>query len=236
MIAPVAKSRGAGIANASSAIRGLVRSGGGKTQKQSPTTCAVRRNFALARRHRADESSGSRTRRTVASELLLVPSGSGPQPEPSKHGARRSALSRERRRLVCATRRRCRRSINAALSAEARVLAGSRANNRPAVSRCAAFSALQTGRRSSAPAASEPRRALDRGMWIVLRCDWRWLRRRPGHLGWRDADAHNAPISVTLVGDPAGTGICSSPPFNLSDRLLTSHQLRILPRGATCSM
>ena len=34
-------------------------------------------------------------------------------------------------------------------------------------------------------------------------------------------------MSVTLVGDPAGTGICSSPPFNLSDRLLTSHLLKL---------
>ena len=106
-----------------------------------------------------------------------------------------------------------------------------RANTCPARVALRGFSALQTERRVSAPAASEPRGALDRGMWIALRCDWRWLRRRPGHLDWRHADAHNDPISVTLVGDPASTGICSSPPFNLSDRLLTSHELMIRPRA-----
>jgi hypothetical protein len=84
-------------------------------------------------------------------------------------------------------------------------------------------------RPSSAPAASEPRGALDRGMRIVLRCDWRWLRCRPRHLGWRHADAHNDPISVALCGDPAGAGICSSPPSDLGHGLVPCHQLRIIP-------
>jgi hypothetical protein len=82
----------------------------------------------------------------------------------------------------------------------------------------------------SAPAAGEPSGALDRGMWIALRCDWRRLRRRPGHLRRRDADARNDPIPVTFRGDPASTGICRSPPFSFGDRLITRHVLRILPR------
>jgi hypothetical protein len=82
---------------------------------------------------------------------------------------------------------------------------------------------------SSASAASEPRGALDRGMWIVLRRDWRWFRRRPCHLGWRHADAHNDPISVASCGDPTGAGICSSPPFDLSHGLVACHWLRIVP-------
>jgi hypothetical protein len=92
---------------------------------------------------------------------------------------------------------------------------------------------------SSAPAASEPRGALDRGVWVVLRCDWRRLRRRPRHLGWRQADTHNDPVPVTLAGDPASAGICSSPAFNLSDCLIAGHQLRILPierRKISCAM
>jgi hypothetical protein len=80
----------------------------------------------------------------------------------------------------------------------------------------------------SAPAASEPGSALDRGMWIALRCDWRRLRRRPGHLRRRDADARNDPIPVTFRGDPTSTGICCSPPFSFGDRLITRHVLRIL--------
>ena len=85
------------------------------------------------------------------------------------------------------------------------------------------FSSCKRERPSSAPAAGEPRGALDRGMRIVLRCDWRWLRCRPGHLGWRYADAHNDPISAALRGDPAGAGICSSPPFDLGHGLITRH-------------
>src|SRR5438105_2484539 len=68
-------------------------------------------------------------------------------------------------------------------------------------------------------------------MWIVARCDWRWLRRGSGHLGWRHADAHNDPIPHTLAGNPGGTGIYGLPAFNLSDRLLTRHWLRIVPLG-----
>jgi hypothetical protein len=90
---------------------------------------------------------------------------------------------------------------------------------------------LQIERRSSAPAAGEPRGSLDRGMWIALRCDWGWLRRRSCHPVRRQTDAHNDPIPVLLVGDPAGTGICSSPPFDLSDRLITCHEFRIFPSG-----
>lgn len=66
-------------------------------------------------------------------------------------------------------------------------------------------------------------------MWIALRCHWRWLCRRPGYLGGRHTDSHNDPIPVTLAGDPAGTGICSSPPVNLSDRLVTRHQSQDSP-------
>ena len=75
----------------------------------------------------------------------------------------------------------------------------------------------------SAPAAGEPRGALDRGMWIALRCDWRWLRGRSGHLCWRNAHAHNDPIPFPLGGNPAGAGIRSAPPFDLPDRLITCH-------------
>jgi hypothetical protein len=68
-----------------------------------------------------------------------------------------------------------------------------------------------------------PSGAFDRGMWIVARRGGGRLRRRAGGLGWHHADAHNGPIPVTLAGDPAGIGICNSPPFNLSHRLLTRH-------------
>jgi hypothetical protein len=78
-------------------------------------------------------------------------------------------------------------------------------------------------RPGSAPAASEPRGALDRRMRIVPRCDWRWLRCHPCHLGWRHADAHNDPISVALCGDPAGGGIFSSPPLDLNQGLIARH-------------
>jgi hypothetical protein len=65
-------------------------------------------------------------------------------------------------------------------------------------------------------------------VWIVPRCDWRWLRRRPADLGRRHADAHNDPIPIAFADDPASTGICNSPPFNLGDRLITRHELKIL--------
>jgi hypothetical protein len=78
-------------------------------------------------------------------------------------------------------------------------------------------------RPSSAPAAGEPRGALDRGMRIVLRCDWRWLRCRPCHLRWRHADAYNDPVSVALRGDPTGAGVFSSPPRDLSHGLIACH-------------
>jgi hypothetical protein len=119
--------------------------------------------------------------------------------------------------------RRCSFSITARLWTQARVLVCARVNNRPPRVTLRGFCTLQRERRSSAPAASKPSGALDRRMWIALRCDWRRLGRLPGHLRWRHADPHDDPISVTLVGDPAGTGICSSPPFNLSDRLRTRH-------------
>ena len=83
---------------------------------------------------------------------------------------------------------------------------------------------------ASAPAAGKPSRALGRGVWIVARRLWRWLRCRPGHLRRRHADAHNDPIPVTLAGDPTTTRICNSPPFSLGDRLITRH----LP-GPFCS-
>jgi hypothetical protein len=102
------------------------------------------------------------------------------------------------------------------------MLACARSNDGPVRVASCGFFALQRERPSSAPAGSEPRGALDRGVWIALRCDRRWLRCRPGQLRWRHADAHDDPISVPVGGDPAGTGICGSPPFNLSNRVVTS--------------
>jgi hypothetical protein len=58
------------------------------------------------------------------------------------------------------------------------------------------------------------RGSLDRGMRIVAGRNWRWLGCRPDHLDWRHADTHHDPIPVALARDPAGTAICSSPPFN----------------------
>jgi hypothetical protein len=94
--------------------------------------------------------------------------------------------------------------------------------------------------RISAPAASgEPRGSLDRGMRIVARRNWRWLRCRPGHPGWRHADSDNDPGPVTSARDPACSGFFSSPPFNLSDRLLTRHcpgyrcSISIIPAALT---
>ncbi len=79
----------------------------------------------------------------------------------------------------------------------------------------------------STAGASEPGGALNRGMWIALRCDWRRLRRRPAHLRRRHADARNDPVPVTFGRDPASTGICRSPPLSFGDRLLTRHVPRI---------
>jgi hypothetical protein len=67
-------------------------------------------------------------------------------------------------------------------------------------------------------------------MWIGLRDDWRWLRRRSCHLGWRYANAHDDPIPTPVGRDPAGTGLCGSPPLDLSDRLITCHEVRIVPK------
>ena len=60
---------------------------------------------------------------------------------------------------------------------------------------------------SSATSAGEPRRAFDRGVWIVTRRDRRRLRRCPGGLGWHHADADHRPFSVLLCRDPAGIRI-----------------------------
>jgi hypothetical protein len=88
----------------------------------------------------------------------------------------------------------------------------------------------------SGPSPSEPGGALDRGIWIVARRDWRWLRSRPRHLGWCDADAHNDPISVTLARDPARTGLSNPPPFDLSDRLFTCHPIPLRCRRIVRSL
>lgn len=108
------------------------------------------------------------------------------------------------------------------------MLACAGANDRPPCVACSASPGCEENGGVSAPAPSEPRGALDRGMGIVVRCDRRWLRRRPGHLGRRHTDAHNDPIPVPFAGDPARTWIRSPPPFNLSGRLITIHGVKPL--------
>jgi hypothetical protein len=81
----------------------------------------------------------------------------------------------------------------------------------------------------SAPAAGEPRGPLDAGMGVALRYDRRWLRRRSGHLGRRDADAHNNPVRATLADHPARTRIRSAHPLDLGHGLVTIHDSQDSP-------
>jgi hypothetical protein len=96
--------------------------------------------------------------------------------EPSSH----QAASRGRPEAQRFPRGPQTQTIKAPLWRDARVLALRRfEQSSAACGGCMASPGSEEKGGVSAPAASEPSGALDRGMWIALRCDWRRLRRRP---------------------------------------------------------
>lgn len=86
---------------------------------------------------------------------------------------------------------------------------------------------LPPPRASSATAASEPRRAFDRGMRIITGRDGRRLCRCPGGPDRRHPDANDHPLAPALGRDPRSIGMGSPPAFNLSDCLFARNEFRI---------